>query len=86
MKKHYSYLQSVQLTRVLIFGSCAGAFIIFYQTGFLQWQYAIAMAIGSIIGSQIGLLVLPKIPFKIAQILLIVIIVLLIIQMGSKLF
>ncbi|MCM3737897.1 sulfite exporter TauE/SafE family protein [Bacillus cytotoxicus] len=84
MKKQQTYLEAVQLTRVLIFGSCAGAFIIFYQTGFLQWPYAIAMAFGSIIGSQIGLLVLPRVPLKIAKLLLITIMCFLIIQMVFK--
>ncbi|UZM99341.1 sulfite exporter TauE/SafE family protein [Lysinibacillus sp. MHQ-1] len=63
------------------FGSCTGAFIVFYQTGFIQWHYAIAMALGSIIGSQLGLLVLPHIPIKVAKRLLTVIISMLIIQM-----
>ncbi|MDF2911794.1 MAG: sulfite exporter tauE/safE [Sporolactobacillus laevolacticus] len=84
MKKQHTYFKAVQLTRVLIFGSCAGGFIIFYQTGFLQWSYAVAMALGSIIGSQIGLLVLPKVPLKIAKSLLITIICLLITQMLYK--
>ncbi|TQR34276.1 sulfite exporter TauE/SafE family protein [Lysinibacillus sphaericus] len=84
LRYHYSYIKAVQLTRVLIFGSCTGAFIVFYQTGFIQWHYAMAMAIGSIIGSQLGLLILPKIPIKIAKILLIIIISLLLIQVAIK--
>ncbi|MEX3747883.1 sulfite exporter TauE/SafE family protein [Lysinibacillus xylanilyticus] len=84
LRYHYSYIKAVQLTRVLIFGSCTGAFLVFYQTGFIQWEYAIAMAVGSIIGSQLGLLVLPKIPIKAAKILLIVIISLLLIQVTIK--
>jgi len=84
LRHHYSYIKAVQLTRVLIFGSCTGAFIVFYQTGFIQWHYAIAMAIGSIIGSQLGLLILPKIPIKAAKILLIIIISLLLIQVAIK--
>lgn len=84
LRYHYSYIKAVQLTRVLIFGSCTGAFLVFYQTGFIQWHYAIAMAVGSIIGSQLGLLVLPKIPIKAAKILLIVIISLLLIQVAIK--
>ncbi|KMY33841.1 sulfite exporter tauE/safE [Lysinibacillus xylanilyticus] len=84
LRYHYSYIKAVQLTRVLIFGSCTGAFIVFYQTGFIQWPYAIAMAIGSIIGSQLGLLILPKIPINAAKILLIIIISLLLIQVAIK--
>ncbi|QED48876.1 sulfite exporter TauE/SafE family protein [Cytobacillus dafuensis] len=84
IKKHHTYIKAVQLTRVLIFGSCTGGFIIYYQTGFLQWPYAIAMAFGSIIGSQIGLIVLPKLSLKIAKTLLITILCLLIGQMILK--
>ncbi|PEB54463.1 sulfite transporter TauE/SafE [Bacillus pseudomycoides] len=84
MNQKNTYMKAVQLTRVLIFGSCCGAFIIFYQTGFVQWNYAIAMAIGSAIGSQIGLIALPKIPLKIAKKLLITIIFLLIGQVAFK--
>ena len=84
IRNHSSYIQAVQLTRVLIFGSCTGGFLVFYQTGFIQWSYAIAMALGSIIGSQLGLLVLPKVPLKVAKRLLIVIMSLLLIQVMIK--
>jgi len=84
IRNHASYIKAVQLTRVLIFGSCTGAFLVFYQTGFIQWHYAIAMAVGSIIGSQLGLIVLPKVPLKIAKRLLIAIMLLLLIQVIIK--
>lgn len=84
IRNHASYIKAVQLTRVLIFGSCTGAFLVFYQTGFIQWHYAIAMAVGSIIGSQLGLIVLPKVPLKIAKRLLIGIMSLLLIQVMIK--
>lgn len=84
MKEKKTYIQAVQLTRVLIFGSCVGAFIIFYQSGFLEWPLAIAMALGSIIGSQIGLIILPKVPLKLARILLISIVCLLMVQITYQ--
>jgi uncharacterized membrane protein YfcA len=84
MKQKYTYMKAVQLTRVLILGSCLGAFIVYYQTGFVQWHYAIAMAIGSTIGSHIGLLALPKVPLKLAKSLLLTIIFLLIGQVLFK--
>jgi uncharacterized protein len=84
MEKGHTYVKSVQLTRVLILGSAIGAFIIFYLTGFFQWQYAIALAIGSTLGSQIGLIALPHIPLKLAKSLLITIILLLIGEMVYK--
>jgi uncharacterized protein len=84
MEKNQTYVKAVQLTRVLIFGSAFGAFIIFYLTGFVQWPYAIALAIGSTLGSQIGLIALPHVPLKLAKSLLITIIVLLIGEMVYK--
>jgi uncharacterized protein len=84
MEKGHTYVKSVQLTRVLILGSAIGAFIVFYLTGFVQWQYAIALAIGSTVGSQIGLIALPHIPLKLAKSLLITIILLLIGEMVYK--
>lgn len=86
LKNFHNYMKAVQMTRVLILGSCTGGFIVFYQTGFINWSYAISMGIGSILGSQIGLLCLPKIPQKIAKYLLLSIIFLLIVQMFYKLF
>ncbi|WP_409972848.1 sulfite exporter TauE/SafE family protein [Bacillus sp. Bva_UNVM-123] len=86
MKQQFAYVKAVQLTRVLIFGSCLGAFTVFYQTGFFQWPIAISMAAGSIIGAQIGMIVLPKIPIKTARILLISVIFLLITQMFYQVF
>ncbi|MGM9988035.1 MAG: sulfite exporter TauE/SafE family protein [Bacillaceae bacterium] len=84
MNQNHVYMKAVQLTRVLILGSCIGAFLVFYQTGFVQWNYAIAMAIGSIIGSQIGLITLPKVSVKVAQVLLVVILVFLITEVVLK--
>ncbi|OAT72919.1 sulfite transporter TauE/SafE [Parageobacillus thermoglucosidasius] len=84
MHRKNAYPKAVQLTRVLILGSCLGAFMVFYQTGFVQWHYAIAMAIGSAIGSQMGLFVLPKVSLKFAKYLLITIIFLLIGQVLFK--
>jgi uncharacterized membrane protein YfcA len=86
MREQYSYVKSAQLSRVLNFGSCAGAFIIFYQTGYVDWHYAIALAIGSALGTQMGLVALPKIPLKMARTLLITIIFMLIGQVVVKTF
>jgi uncharacterized protein len=84
MSRSNTYMKAVQLTRVLILGSCLGSFIVFYYTGFVQWHYAIAMAVGSALGSQIGLLALPYIPLRFAKSLLITIIFLLIGQVVYK--
>jgi uncharacterized protein len=85
MSQQYTYVKAAQLTRVFIFGSCLGAFIVYYQTGFVEWHYALAMAIGSAVGSQIGLLALPRIPLRVAKSMLVSILFLLIGQILYKL-
>jgi uncharacterized protein len=80
-----AYIQAVQLTRVLILGSCLGAFLIFYHTGYFQWKYAIPLALGSIIGTELALKVLPSIPKNWARKLINIIIFLLIVQVSFKL-
>jgi uncharacterized protein len=85
LKSCQNYMAAVQMTRVLILGSCSGAFLIYVQTGFIHWPYAIVLAAGSTLGSQVGLMMLPKIPAKTAKRLLLLIILLLIAQMLNKL-
>jgi uncharacterized protein len=85
LKRGGEYVKAVQLTRVLILGSCTGAFLIYNQTGFIHWSYAIPMALGSTIGSQIGLDLLPKVPLRVANTLMITINGLLIFQIIFKL-
>lgn len=80
IKSKNTYVKATQMSRVLNFGSCFGAFIVFYQTGFLQWDYAIALATGSIIGTQVALKIVSKIPLKIAKGLVTTILILLIVQ------
>ncbi|ATP38861.1 sulfite transporter TauE/SafE [Solibacillus sp. R5-41] len=84
LKSGFTYVKATQMSRVLNFGSCLGAFIVFYQTGFLQWDYAIALATGSIIGTQIALLIVAKIPLRFAKWLLTIILVLLIGQVALE--
>ncbi len=84
MGRNFNYVKAVQLTRVVILGSCVGAFIVFYQTGFVEWHYAIGMAIGSAIGSQLGMAALPHVPLKVAKSLLLTILFLLIGQLVFK--
>lgn len=86
MKNNQTYMKAVQYSRALILGSGFGAFLIFSQTGYFNWNYAIAMAIGSIIGSQIGLSILPYVPLRIAKLLLTSILILLMAEMSIQLF
>lgn len=86
MREGIRYVQSARMARILIFGSNFGAFIIFYQSGYIYWHITIPLAIGAITGAQIGMYVLPKIPQELARKLLIGITLLLIIQVSLKLF
>ena len=86
LKSGFTYVKATQMSRVLNFGSCLGAFIVFYQTGFLQWDYAIALATGSIIGTQLALLIVAKIPLRFAKGLLTIILLLLIGQVALEVF
>jgi uncharacterized protein len=86
IKKGFTYINAVQLARVLNFGSCLSAFVIFYMTGHFQWKIALTMAAASIIGNQVGLRFAEYIPMKIARILLMTVSVLLIVQVSLKLF
>lgn len=85
IKRNQTYLKAVQYSRALIFGSGFGAFLVFAQTDYLNWHYAIALAIGSIIGSQIGMLILPHVPLKVAKVLLTSILILLMGQISYQL-
>ncbi|WP_088072319.1 sulfite exporter TauE/SafE family protein [Gottfriedia luciferensis] len=86
LKKGFTYVNSVQLARVLNFGSCLSAFIIFYVTGHFQWKIAVTMAAASIVGNQVGLRFAEFVPMKLARILLISVSVLLIVQVSLKIF
>lgn len=86
LHRNLSYIQSVQFTRVIIFGSCLGSFIIFYLTGFVRWEIAIPMACGAILGSFIGLRLVHKIPLQVARWLLLVVLLLLIGQVGWEMY
>lgn len=84
LQRGYKYVHSVHLTRTLIVGSNAGALLIYLNNGFLNWNQAIPLGLGSIVGAQLGFLVLPKISQKAAKVILMVITILLIIQIIIK--
>lgn len=84
MKQNLSYVKAVQYARALILGSSIGAFLVFVQTSYFDWHYAIAMAIGSMIGSQIGVYLLPYIPLRLAKFLLTSILVIIITEVTIK--
>jgi len=80
LEQGQNYIESVQLARVLNFGSCLSAFIIFYITGHFKWEVALTMAAASIIGNQVGLRVAKFISIKLARTILLSVSCLLILQ------
>lgn len=84
MYRGYQYIHSVHLTRMLVMGSCTGAMIVFWRSGFINWNYVIPLTMGSIIGAQAGFQLLPKISQKTAKTLLMIITILLIVQIFIK--
>lgn len=85
LKKQYTYIKAVELTRMITFSSCTGAFLFYYFTGFVNWGIAIPVSIGSIVGSFLGLKIVPYIKTKWIQVLLPIIFFLLIVQVVSDL-
>lgn len=85
LRKQYIYIKAVELTRIISFSSCTGAFLFYYFTGIVNWGIAIPVSIGSILGSFLGLKIIPFIKTKWIQVLLPIIFFLLIIQVLSDL-
>lgn len=86
LKRKYSYMKAVQLTRFMMFASCMGAFTFYYFYGIVNWGIAIPVAIGSIVGSHLGLKIVPYVKGKWLQMLLPVIFFILIVQVVWDLF
>lgn len=85
LKKQYSYFKAVKFSRINIFASCSGAFLWYFFRGIVDWQVAIPIALGSIIGSHLGIILLPKISMKWVQFALPIIFGALILQVISNL-
>ncbi|MET4561087.1 putative membrane protein YfcA [Lysinibacillus parviboronicapiens] len=85
LKNQYIYIKAVELTRIITFSSCTGAFLFYYFTGIVNWGIAIPVSIGSIVGSFLGLKIIPYIKTKWIQVLLPIIFFLLIVQVVSDL-
>ncbi|WP_458414691.1 sulfite exporter TauE/SafE family protein [Schinkia sp. CFF1] len=85
LKKQFSYYKAVEFSRIVIFSSCFGAFWWYFFHGIVDWAVAIPIAIGSIVGSHLGILLIPKIQMKWVQIALPLIFIVLIAQVISNL-
>lgn len=85
LKKQVSYVMAAEMTRFLMFSSCTTAFLFYLFYGIVNWGVAVPVAVGSIVGSHIGLKIIPYLKGKWVEILLPIIFFLLIIQVISDL-
>lgn len=85
LKKQFSYVKAAEMTRFVTFGSCMSAFIFYFYYGIVDWGIAFPVTIGSIIGSHIGLKIVPYLKGKWLQVLLPIIFLLLIVQVVTDL-
>ncbi|WP_416825498.1 sulfite exporter TauE/SafE family protein [Ectobacillus polymachus] len=85
LKKKHSYYKAVEFSRIVIFSSCFGAFLWYFFHGIINWGVAIPITIGSIIGSHLGIKLIPKIPMKWVRVVLPIIFIALIFQVISHL-
>ncbi|MFC7686367.1 sulfite exporter TauE/SafE family protein [Ureibacillus sp. GCM10028918] len=83
LKKQFSYVNAAEMTRFMMFGSCMSAFLFYFLYGIVDWGIAIPVTVGSIIGSHIGLKLVPYLKGKWLQVLLPIIFLLLIVQVVT---
>lgn len=76
-----TYMKAVVLGRVGIFATCFGAAIMYIFSGQILWVETLCLAVGSILGSQLGIMLARKINAKQAKYLLRFITAILIIQL-----
>lgn len=85
LKKQFSYLKAAEMTRFMMFASCISAFLFYFFYGIVDWGFAIPVTVGSIVGSHIGLKIIPFLKGKWIQFLLPTIFLLLIVQVVADL-
>ena len=85
LKNQFNYVKAAEMTRFLMFASCMSAFLFYFLYGIVDWGIAIPVTVGSIVGSQIGLKIVPYLKGKWIQIMLPSIFFLLIIQVVADL-
>ncbi|MEO4052921.1 TSUP family transporter [Solibacillus sp. CAU 1738] len=81
-----SYMKAVVLGRVGIFATCFGAAITYVLSGQILWTETIFLMLGSIIGSQAGIILARKVNNQHAKLLLRFITIILIVQLALDLF
>ncbi|WP_332648949.1 sulfite exporter TauE/SafE family protein [Lysinibacillus sp. 54212] len=81
-----AYMKAVVLGRIGIFATCFGAAIMYVSSGQILWVETLSLAAGSILGSQLGILLARKISAQQAKYLLRLITAILIIQLAIDYF
>lgn len=79
-----AYLQAAQKTRFLTFASCMSAFFFYLYYGIVQWELAIPLTVGAIVGSHIAVRLMPYLNPKWMRIILPIIFAILIVQILLK--
>lgn len=85
LKQQSGYVQAAEMARFLMFSSCVSAFLFYFFYGIVQWEIAIPITVGSIIGSHFGLKMIPYVKTKWIQIVFPIIFLLLLVQVISEL-
>lgn len=85
LKHQFSYVKAAEMTRFVMFASCMSAFLFYFFYGIVDWGIAIPVTVGSIVGSQIGLKIVPYLKGKWIQVILPIIFILLIVQVVADL-
>ncbi|NSL52838.1 sulfite exporter TauE/SafE family protein [Calidifontibacillus erzurumensis] len=83
LKKRFSYVKAAEMTRFMMFSSCMSAFLFYFFYGIVNWGIAIPITAGSIVGSHIGLKIIPYVKTRWIQVIFPVIFLLLIAQVVS---
>jgi uncharacterized protein len=74
-------MKAMVLGRVGVFSTCVGAAIVYIAAGHILWYETLFLTLGSIIGSQIGIVLARKVSNTLAQMILRCITVVLMIQL-----
>jgi uncharacterized protein len=84
LRNGFEYLSAVAFTRFQTFLSCCGAFFTYLFAGHFNWQVAVFLAIGSLIGAQTSIRIANKLEKRHLQMILNTVTLLLIIQLVIK--
>lgn len=82
----FSYLKSITFTRFQTFISCLAAFSVFFVSDLIDWQVALSLASGAIVGAQLAVRVAKKLNYLYIRLLLKTVTIILLIQLAFRFF